>query len=226
MIASGYASRDDLQDNTIAPLFNFDYLGRLRTPGAQVGDIANGNYTESESDGTVVFHGNATVFEDENFSATVTAVGANAPALMNWDDSSVQVPYFTHTLTKELNMLKEYRHAGVVQGTISIHAHLKPTTADAGTMKFYVEYYIKHGTSTRETATLSAEVATNSAAWDDVRLTFPDLQSNLLGPGCQIGMRLYRLSTDPGTYTHPVAISTWGYHMELDMVGSHTISTK
>lgn len=212
-------SDSDLSDFNLIPKAYLDFDNNWN-----FGDDTN--KSQLEADGTYKAHGDATVIEDENFNASVTAIGANAPTLTNWDDSSIQVPQFAHTLTKELNLLKEYRHAGVAQGTISFHAHVMPTTADAGTIKFYLEYYIKRGTDTRVTNTITATVNTNSNAWDSIRLEFADLQSNLFGPGTQIGARLYRLSTDPGTYTHPVAISTWGYHMELDMLGSHTRSTK
>lgn len=216
---TGASSAVDLNDK------NLTNINDLDADTAVFGGATH--YAEFEADGTLELHGDATGWRDENFSGAATAIGAGAPSLINWDTTSIQVPSFTHTTTKELNMLKEFDHAGKVGSTITFHAHLLPTTADAGTMIFYLQYYIKSGTSAAATNTISASVATNSNAWDSIRLDFAGVTSALLAQGTQIGARLYRLQTDPGTYTNPVAISTWGYHYETDTpAGSRTISSK
>lgn len=200
--------------------------GVWKARGPQFGDVTGGNYSEFEADGTLVFNGDATVWNDENFNATATAVGSSAPSLISWDTTSILIPSFPSNLTKELNMLKEFPHSGKSGSTITFHAHVMPTTAAAGTIKFYLEYYIKLDNLSAVTNTVSASVSTTSTAWEEIRLDFPAITSALFQPGAQIGARLYRLSTDAGTYAAPVAISTWGYHYEADTVGSRTISSK
>lgn len=184
------------------------------------------NYSEFEADGSLVFKAGATVFKDENFGGAVTAIGPNAPALVNWSTTSVLIPSFPHNLTKELNMLKEYDHAGKVGADITVHAHIFPSNTVIGTAKFFCEYILKNDGNPAVTGTLNASVTTGGVAWDELRLNIGTISSAMLTQGTQIGMRLYRLSTDTGTYAHPVAVSTWGYHYELDMVGSREITTK
>lgn len=180
-----------------------------------------------EADGTLVLNGNGTGFRDENFSGAASAIGPGAAALVNWDTSSILVPSFPHNLTKELQLIREYDHAGKVGAAITPHAHLFPSNTVVGTAKFFLEYYIKNDGNAALTGTLDATLTTGGVAWEELRLNFPAITSVLLTQGTQIGMRLYRLSTDPGTYAHPVAVSTWGYHYEIDTpAGSRGITSK
>lgn len=186
-----------------------------------------GGASTFEDDGTLVATDAATCWKDENFSGAQTAIGASAPSLVSWDSTSILIPQFQNNLTKELNLLREYDHAGVSGGSLQIHAHLFPTTAGAGTVKLKVEYIIKRGTAAKVTATAAGTATMTGTAWDEIKLNIGDpITSALLQQGTQIGMRLYRDSTDPGTYADPVAISTWGWHYEVDMLGSRQITTK
>jgi hypothetical protein len=190
------------------------------------GDFDNGNYLEIEDDGSLNLHGNATGWKDENLSATLTAVGVNAPGLINWDTSNIKVPAFPNNNTKELNFLKEFDHAAKTASGISFHAHVYPTTAASGSIKFYLEFYIKNANITAITGTLSNSVSTNSLAWEELKIDFAPVQNAILTVGTQIGARLYRLNTDPGSYAENVAVSTWGYHYEIDSLGSKEITVK
>lgn len=209
----------------------FRYLQQL---AAEVNLIRGGtthgtptDYTQIEKDGTIIANGNATCWKDENFGGATTAIGASAPALVSWNTTSILIPQFQHNLTKELNMLKEYDHAGIAAGSLQVHAHLHPTTADTGTVKLFCEYQIKVSGQTALTGTLNGTATMGGVAWEEIRLNIgTPITHAMIQRGAQIGMRLYRLSTDAGTYAHPVAISTWGYHYEVDMLGSRLITTK
>lgn len=201
-----------------------------RTGQRAAGPLIIGGVTDNatvEEDGTLVLNGNGTGFRDENFSGAASSIGPGAAALVNWDTSSILVPSFPHNLTKELQLIREYDHAGKVAASIIPHAHLFPSDANVGTAKFFLEYYIKNDGNAALTGTLNATLTTSGTAWEELRLNFSAITSVLLTQGTQIGMRLYRLSTDPGTYAHPVAVSTWGYHYEIDTpAGSRGITSK
>lgn len=204
-----------------------DVTGSLiKGTSGKFGDVVGGNYSEFETGGTYVMSGTSTVWRDENFSASTTAIGGSAPTLISWDTTNILVPAFGTANTKELNMLKEYDHAGKVGASITFHAHVFPTTNAAGTIKFYLEYYIKNDGNPAVTGTLNNLVSTNSTAWEELRLDLGTVTSVYISQGTQIGARLYRLNTDPGTYGANVAVSTWGYHYEIDTIGSRQITTK
>lgn len=185
------------------------------------------NKATVEADGTIFLEGDATGWRDENFSGAVSSIGPSAATLVNWDTSSILVPSFPHNITKELQLIREYDHAGKVAASITPHAHLLPSDTSVGTAKFFLEYYIKNDGLASLSGTLNATLTTGGTAWEELRLSFPAITSVLLTQGCQIGMRLYRLSTDAGTYAHPVAVATWGYHYEIDTpAGSRGMTTK
>jgi len=197
---------------------------RIEGPRSFGGETAKATI---EADGTVVLEGDATGWRDENFSGAASSIGPGAAALVNWDTSSILVPSFPHNLTKELQLIREYDHAGKAAASITPHAHLFPSNTVVGTAKLFLEYYIKNDGLAAITGTLDATLTTSGTAWEELRLSFPAITSVLISQGTQIGMRLYRLSTDPGTYAHPVAVSTWGYHYEIDTpAGSRQITSK
>lgn len=204
--------------------YSLDILSQLTAATARIGTTANN--TTIEADGTLLFNGDATVWRDENFSGAVSAIGPNAPSLVSWDTSSILIPSFPHNLTKELNLLREIDHAAKQGADIVVHMHLFPSDTNLGTAKFFCEYYIKNDGQPAVTGTLNATKDMSGIAWEELRLDLGTISSALLNQGTQIGLRLYRLSTDPGTYTHPVAVSTWGYHYQLDTVGSRQITAK
>jgi hypothetical protein len=179
-----------------------------------------------EADGTIKLEGDATGWQDENLSGAVSAVGPNAPTLVNWDTSSISVPALAHNLTKELQMIREFDHAGKA-GALVVHAHILPTVAGTGTVKLFCEYYIKNDGLAAVAGTLNATLTLTGTAWEEQRLNLGTITNAIITQGTQIGLRLYRLSTDAGTFNNPVAISTWGYHYEIDTpAGSRQITAK
>ena len=61
-----------------------------RAPSFKIGDVAGGNYTEIEADGTIRFHGNATVFRDEERSLlTQQRLNPSDRLALNLEEGSV-----------------------------------------------------------------------------------------------------------------------------------------
>jgi len=70
----------------------FDYLvpGRPDFSRVRVGDVANGNYTAVETDGTIVHKGNSTVWEDQRYALIGQRLDSPAGAIdYNLDEIAV-----------------------------------------------------------------------------------------------------------------------------------------
>jgi hypothetical protein len=168
------------------------------------------------------------VRQDINISGANLGFGASTPDLINLDTTSIQVRAFDGTaITEQLSGGFELQHDYKEGTDIYPHAHLLPTTSASGTFKFFLEYYIRRANTLKLTATISASMATNSIAWEELRLSFPVITGADLKIGDQIFFRIYRVPTDAtDTYTADVALSTFGIHYLVDGFGSRQISTK
>lgn len=170
------------------------------------------------------------VWIDENFNPSTARVGASIPDLINLDSSNILISAFDGLSTLEaVHDHRELNH-NYKEGTdLSFHIHWCPTTAGAGNVKWNLEYYItaRNGSGTKATGTLSVVVATSGTAWDTIGTVIGVVSGTNLEIADQISLRLYR---DPGdaqdTYASDAAVKTYGYHYQLNTIGSRTITTK
>lgn len=74
---------------SLSPVVSASMVERLRLADVvQIGDVAGGNYTEIENDGSLEFVGTATAWEDLRVEPTARTTGANAPTFEKWLDDS------------------------------------------------------------------------------------------------------------------------------------------
>lgn len=191
----------------------------------EIGDIAGGNFSKFEVDGTLTFNGDAVVWRDENFDSVSTGAGSS-PAYINLDTTLIKVPSFPINQTKELNGHVELAHSYKEGTNLVPHVHFNPTTTGAGTVIFYLRIYIRKGTTVLYDSVISASIAVNGNAWEEIKLDFAEIIGTTFTIGAQVSMRIYRSNADPGTYVDPVVITTWGYHHQIDTIGSRQITTK
>jgi hypothetical protein len=168
------------------------------------------------------------VWQDINLGGTALGTGASAPDLINLDTTSISVYAFDGNVTSEmLSGSFELQHDYKEGTDLYPHLHFLPVNANAGTVKFFLEYYIREDNRVKLTATISATKATNSIAWEELLLAFPAITGTSLKIGSQIFFRLYRVPTDAAdTYNSDVALATVGIHYQIDTLGSRQISTK
>ena len=188
------------------------------------------NYTTFEADGTKVLVGNATVWEDENFSGVALGVGPTPPDLIDYNSTSIKVRGFDGSaITESLFGGAEYPHKAKVGADISFHVHWAPTTNAAGSVKWQLAYVWVNvdGTATAETV-ISVTQASSGTAWAMHKIAFPTVSGAGKGFSSQIGIRLFRNPTDVAdTYPDDAAICfTFGFHYEIDTDGSRQITTK
>ena len=195
---------------------------------AKIGDVAGGDYTEFEADGTIELNGDATVWKDDNIAVAIIPPGVSAPDLANFDTTTISVRVFDGGATLEqLSSGTEIQHDYKEGSDIVPHIHWCPTTAGAGDVVWFLEILIKTGTTVKYSGTLLTSESATGTAWEEIRTNFPTLSIPTLTIGDQVIYRLYRDPTFSGdTYSDDAGTFTFGFHYEIDTLGSRQITTK
>lgn len=203
---------------------NLPNLVKMNT--AYIGNSTS--YSEFESDGTLVFRGDATVWEDLNFNAVATAVGASAPSIISYSTSNIKmVALDGGAINEELNASVETPHATKAGSSITAHVHWCPTTTGTGNVEFLLDYYLIRTGTVLTSGTASVIDSSTGAAWAEKRLNITTISSTGIGQGTQCLFRLYRVpGSSNDTYGADAGIFTWGFHYEIDTVGSRQITSK
>jgi hypothetical protein len=192
---------------------------------AFIGDGTNN--TEIESDGTLVFNGTATVWNDVNIGSASMGAGATAPDLVAINGTTVYARGFDgNATTEQLFAELEIPHSAKNASEATFHVHWMPTTATAGNVKWQMDYHLLDASGTAgAVTTLTATTASPAVAWKEVR---SDLSPTItVSMGQQLVFRLYRNPSDAAdTYPDDAVLLTAGLHYESDTVGSRAITTK
>lgn len=190
------------------------------------------NYLGVEDDGTLVLEGDATVWEDVNIHIPLVDPGLFGSALDfgPWDSTNIDCTYFegSGTGTEEYSEWREYPHNGKEDSDIQFHIHgATPDTATSN-IKISLEYIIKSGTTTRASGTVSTTFAAGSGAWEEQRINIGSaVGSSSIKIGDQIGMRVFRDAGDAADVnTADFYCTTFGFHYEIDTMGSRQITSK
>jgi hypothetical protein len=186
--------------------------------------------TTFEEDGTPVFNGGATNWNDINKSLLPLSTGANVPSIIAVNGATwLKVRAFNgigtiNELGEGCEILHDYK-----EGTdITPHIHWAGTTAAAGNVKWQLAYmWIDRDEVFGGEVLSSATVATSGVAWKEQRTNFPTIS----GAGKHIGSRFhFVLFRDPldaaDTYTADAAAFDFGLHYQRDTIGSRQITVK
>lgn len=195
------------------------------------GDVDAGNYSYFESDGTLRFIGNATVWKDLNIGGvTLTRRASNQPDIVTIDSTNIVSYGFdgAGSGTEEAHGSFELQHDYKTNTDLVPHAHIYPTTADAGNIKFFLDYWVKINGVSAVTGTTSFVQAAGGTAWEEIRVNFDDvIDGSTIVIGSQIHFRIYRDAGDEqDTYGADAVLGTLGIHYEIDTIGSRQITTK
>jgi len=205
--------------------------GQIKAATAQVGGVAN--YTEIDANGQVKAIGNATQWDDDNLDPTTLTGGGSLPSSITFASTTTRIAAFSASQVDGVEGCRELPHRAKINvgaGTsvkISFHAHTYATTAVVGDVKLGLEYFFtKEGVAVTTSTIIYKTYTTNGIAWAKQSVTFDDITApNELGS--QFHFRFFRAATDPAdTYGSNVAISTIGYHYEIDSNGSNEILVK
>lgn len=169
------------------------------------------------------------VYRDINVGGVILTVGAvNAPDKITVDATGIVTWGF------DGGALQEILHGGFEidhfykQNTDLIpHVHWYPVNANAGNVKWFLEYWIRFANTVKLTAVISVVDAASGVAWAEQRADFPTIVVGTLPIGAQVHFALYRVPTDvQDTYGSDAALGTFGIHLQVNTLGSRQIITK
>ena len=224
-----------ITDSTGAITFGDEDLsttGEMKAATGHFGDAAT-NYAAFAADGTLKFHGDATVWKDINLgSAQTQQPASSAPSVTTFLDNAgadTDIATLGFAAGDKVGGTFELQHDYKEGSGIYFHIHFQCDGAPSGTdnVAWEIDYTIVRDDATMAaTANISTgdvAIATQykqySADWSVVAGT------NLL-IGDQISFKLTRVAAAGDAYAGECKLKTVGLHYEIDTVGSRTITTK
>jgi hypothetical protein len=185
------------------------------------------NYSEFEDDGTLVFNGDATVWDDMLPVSVTVGSGGSAPAFSVYN-GNLRAYEFNGSggASHELNLGWQMSHRRKEETNIVPHIHLFiPDDVTGGTIKFYCEY-------TWTNVNQTGAVATTTISGTVVRGASAGISNNhILSFGTVTGtgktlssIFMCRIYRDPADVADTFGSSVWlksaDLHVEIDTVGS------
>ena len=198
--------------------------------GWWLGDYPN-NYFETEKDGTAVFHGNATVWDDLRVPVTSAKPGNVLPefgaflaagGLKTW-------LFDGGGRAEEIHFTVQLPHGYKVGTDLTPHVHWTPTDTGVGNVRWSLEYtWIDIDGTFGASTTIHTVDAASTTAWEHLRIDFATIDgSAITGISSMLVCRLFRDSADVlDTYASDAALLEIDFHYEMDTFGSRTILTK
>jgi hypothetical protein len=208
-----------------------------------LGDISTGNYVEVESDGTLEFHGGATVWDDLRVEPTIKSTGSNDPTFTQWFTNgagSIGLFLFNFTDVATANEKEVYFSVQLPHSwkgtTVYPHVHWIPNQAGAiqrpvwGLEYSWSDIGVAFGNS--------SIIYTNSLNPNDNDLVqykhYISQSSYGIPPSASqdgissiIICRLFRRSGDASdTFTGTCGLLYIDFHFEIDTIGSREALTK
>lgn len=205
------------------------------TGGAQLGDGGTTNYTEVEADGTIEFHGTATVWNDANVGGmTLTVPVANQPDEVNFLDEAggdTGITTWGYAVGEKSSGAIEIPHDYKEGSDIYFHIHWQGIAAPSGTdyVKWQLIYTVAaaNGEETLDAATtITVETAFDTQYEFKLSSSDPAITGTNFQMGDQFLFALERVAAIGDAYLGDALIATVGLHYECDTVGSRQMLTK
>lgn len=188
------------------------------------------NYSTFEADGTLVFYGNATVWEDLRISLNTRYSGNTTPDLDPFAGSSSLLEYTFDggSQMEEIFFEVQLPHSWAEGTTIKPHVHWSPRTAGTGNVVWQFEYTWSNFLGTYPTpTTITVTQAADGTAYKSQIAAFPDITDATKKISSLLMCRLFR---DPShtsdTYAGDAYLLGFDIHYEINTVGSRQEYTK
>lgn len=199
--------------------------GPLAESTCEFGDIAGGNYSLIEQDGTLYFGGDATVWEDVNIDISRLQSGGSAPGFVNKRTTGIYQLSFD--VGESVSGCFEIPHAVKLSSDMYPHIHM---TSDGGDTNGYAQwrfvYQIKNSGDTWDAAATTIDTGAGAiqftASWEELVFEWPSVVANLAEVGAQVSFTLQRISSGASEWAGEIFLETFGFHVEMDTVGSRT----
>jgi hypothetical protein len=196
----------------------------LNAIGSKFGDVESGDYSEFEADGTLSAYGEATTYNDVQFSVSTARVpAANAPT---WANMTTNLSAYTFAVNDYIDLeSNEISHGYKPGGIVTIHIHLVTNGLDATdrTVKYQVAYAMTNKDGIVSETVASAQYVIPADTPDRTYLYMPITTVNSTGLtfGANIAMQLKRVVEDTGTAPSSDPFVTMvGVHIEMARIGS------
>lgn len=188
----------------------------------KVGDIAGGNYTEIETDGTLKFVGNATTWTDFIISATRVRQGALSKP--DFDYTNLGLLFPQNDATEIIYFIAQMKHEKKLDSQIYWHVHYIQSEANKPTFKLDYKYY-KNGQAvpgswtTISTADGNKGIFTYPGSGSILQIaTFPAITPPANETvSANIDIKFYR---DDNDVTGDVLVKYTDFHYEINTSGS------
>ncbi len=169
-------------------------------------------------------------WEDLRLSASQLGSGASAPDLVTWiNASNLRVKAFDGTTTSEQLYFEVQFPHNYKEGTdLHAHIHWGPTTADAGDVKWNLEYsWVNIGDVAPAVQTVAATGAAGGTAFRHNMVDLPVISGSGKTLSSMIVGRLYRNPSDGSdTYGFDAALLELDFHYQIDGFGSVSKTSK
>lgn len=191
------------------------------------------NQTVIETDGTVTFEANATVWNDANVGGmALGGPAANLPAEVTFtDEAGGNTGIYTYGFSPATDQVAgsiEIPHSYKEGSDISFHVHWNGPAAPTGTDKvqWQLTYTVAQGGQTLDaTATIVIETDIDTQ-YKMYTSNFPTITGTNFNMGDQFLFRLTRIAASATEYGGTANVMTVGFHYEQDTIGSRQITTK
>jgi hypothetical protein len=207
---------------------NIVSVGRTQGATGRFGNVAGGNYSDFESDGTLKLVGDATVYKDLIVSGVSTRVGGTAPTFAAFKGNVYQYS-FSASAQNEVHSSVELQHDYMEGTDIEVHVHWAQSGTDNKNIVWGVEYTIAN----METGVFGNTVALEAVdAAAGVALTHQYLSlGTIAGAGRKIGdviafMAYRKAAAGTDTLTDTAFLLEIGFHYKCDTIGSRSTTVK
>jgi len=165
--------------------------------------------------------GTSTVWDDDNLDPTTLSGSGTLPTSISFASTGLHIAAFSANQLDEIEGKREIPHKAKLGSALSFHLHAYPTNTNTGNVRVGLEYFFSsEGVAVTSSTTIYLEFAASGTAWAKQSHSFADITiPNELGS--QFHFRFFRDGTHVNdTHTGDLAISTIGYHYEIDSDGS------
>jgi hypothetical protein len=198
----------------------------------KIGDITGGNDTKVEADGTLVFEGDAEVWDDLRVSMDKGSNGAVLDDMPNVSNGP-EIWYFRYDEKVDaMSFVVQMPHSYKEGSTIYPHVHWTPKATQSGTVEWNFEYsWQNYDATTPQTfpGITTNSIISESGLTAGTHHITPLTTSNagIDGTGKRVSSilicRIWRDSRTSGdTYNNDAGLLSFDIHFQIDTVGSRS----
>lgn len=194
----------------------------------KIGDVTNGHDTKIEADGSLMFEGNAIVWDDLRVSLDKGSSSASLEYV--WGSAGPQIWYFRDNEGLEaMSFVVQIPHSWKEGTMIYPHIHWLPKASKSGNVEWNLDYSWQNYDSATplvfSTYTTSTVVTPGPFVANTHRITSLTDGTGLVGTGKKISSilicRIWRNSSNGAdTYRDDAGLLSLDFHYQIDTVGS------